>query len=139
MNSSPVVDVLTVYGGFDHEISQPVIPEVGIVKQDKKTTGLPIKLAVLGANNKGLPYYQLTLYDKTTIGRRSPADLIIENDEQISALHCEITLETGRVYIRDLGSTNGTMINGVPIAGKYCLQNEDLLLVGKTELRISLP
>ena len=44
--------------------------------------------------------------------------------------HCQQTI------IRDLNSTNGTLVNGVPIHNDYPLRNGDLLLLGRTELRI---
>jgi pSer/pThr/pTyr-binding forkhead associated (FHA) protein len=46
-----------------------------------------------------------------TLGRVAGNDIQIE-DSSISSHHAEITVRGGRVFIKDLGSTNGTTING---------------------------
>jgi serine phosphatase RsbU (regulator of sigma subunit) len=45
------------------------------------------------------------------IGRVAPADLVIE-DSQISRNHCRLSLVMGEAYVTDLGSSNGTMVDG---------------------------
>jgi pSer/pThr/pTyr-binding forkhead associated (FHA) protein len=40
------------------------------------------------------------------------------------------------VWIVDLGSTNGTYVNGQPVSGRERLEEGDLVRVGETELRI---
>jgi pSer/pThr/pTyr-binding forkhead associated (FHA) protein len=49
----------------------------------------------------------------TTIGR-SKADLIID-DKALSSIHCQLTLKGIKLFITDLGSTNGTFVNGKKI------------------------
>ncbi len=48
------------------------------------------------------------------LGRREGNDFTIE-DPSVSGSHCEVILTDGTVRLRDLGSTNGTFINGVPV------------------------
>ncbi|MDD3654732.1 MAG: FHA domain-containing protein [Desulfotomaculaceae bacterium] len=59
-------------------------------------------------------------------------------DKEVSRTHCELSLQRGFINIVDLGSQNGTMVNGVPIIGHYQLQNDDIILVGRTELRLTI-
>ncbi len=47
----------------------------------------------------------------TTIGRDSSNDLVL-NDSSASSSHAKIRLERGRFVLYDLGSTNGTTVNG---------------------------
>lgn len=73
-----------------------------------------------------------------TAGRKAGNDLTLADDDRVSARHCQFILENGRVYVKDLASTNGTLVNGVPIAGRYALEQDDLILIGRTELRYAL-
>lgn len=86
-----------------------------------KTPELPAQLVVLkpGANR---------------FGRDSANDFQI-NHPSISARHCEITLEKDSIRIRDLGSTNGTFINGARIH-EARLQPGQTLHLGSVELEV---
>jgi VWFA-related protein len=58
----------------------------------------------------------------TTIGRTSANDIFIP-DKPVSRKHAEITFEGGTFYIRDLGSKNGTQVDGKSISSKESLNN----------------
>ena len=47
-------------------------------------------------------------------------------------------VQSGRLFLKDLGSTNGTLVNGVPIQGLYPVDDGDRILLGKTELRLAI-
>ena len=49
--------------------------------------------------------------DRTTIGRRSHNDIVIDN-LAVSGEHAVIYNSAGEVYLEDLGSTNGTLVDG---------------------------
>lgn len=51
---------------------------------------------------------------RTTIGRREDNDVQI-NDSIVSGLHAEITASSAGFVIKDMGSTNGTFVNGQPV------------------------
>ena len=72
------------------------------------------------------------------IGRSTAADLPV-NDRAVSREHAEIELSGSAFLIRDLGSTNGTMLNGRKLtAGEACqLWSGDTVIVGKVELSVS--
>ena len=71
--------------------------------------------------------------DRTTIGRRSHNDIVIDN-LAVSGEHSVIYTSAGDVYLEDLGSTNGTTVNGQPIK-KHLLQSGDTLEIGKYRLK----
>ena len=71
--------------------------------------------------------------DRTTIGRRSHNDIVIDN-LAVSGEHAVIYNSAGEVYLEDLGSTNGTTVNGQPIK-KHLLQSGDAVEIGKYRLK----
>ncbi len=71
--------------------------------------------------------------DRTTIGRRSHNDIVIDN-LAVSGEHSVIYASGGEVYLEDLGSTNGTTVNGQPVK-KHLLQSGDSLEIGKYRLK----
>jgi pSer/pThr/pTyr-binding forkhead associated (FHA) protein len=71
--------------------------------------------------------------DRTTIGRRSHNDLVIDN-LAVSGEHAVMIMAGADVYLEDLGSTNGTTVNGQPIK-KHLLQHADTVEIGKYRIR----
>ena len=68
------------------------------------------------------------------IGREG-ADLLLE-DEKVSRKHAEIGLYGPEAYVlRDLASTNGTLVNGRRVSEKVKLKNGDLIQIGDTKIR----
>ena len=70
-----------------------------------------------------------------TIGRGSQNDVSIEADEFASARHVRIEPRRDGVWVHDLGSTNGTYVNGVRVDRPRKLVDGDVVRVGETELR----
>jgi hypothetical protein len=68
--------------------------------------------------------------DKTTIGRTAQADVGLESDATVSRLHTAIERYPGGWVLRDLGSTNGTFLNGQRLAGDQPLNAGDEIRVG---------
>jgi pSer/pThr/pTyr-binding forkhead associated (FHA) protein len=71
--------------------------------------------------------------ERTTVGRRSHNDVVIDN-LAVSGEHAVIFQSGGESYLEDLGSTNGTTVNGQPIK-KHLLQSGDMIEIGKYRLR----
>jgi predicted component of type VI protein secretion system len=67
-----------------------------------------------------------------SIGRSSDNTISIEN-ATVSGHHCRITLEGERVVLKDLGSTNGTRVNGKEVTADTPLAPKDLVQVGSVE------
>jgi len=70
-----------------------------------------------------------------TIGRAGQNDVSIDADEFASARHVRIEPRRDGVWVHDLGSTNGTHVNGVRIDRPRKLVTGDVVRVGETELR----
>jgi len=67
------------------------------------------------------------------IGRGSGSDIILQ-DSQASRQHAEISQQGDQLFVRDLGSTNGTLVNGERITGPRLLQPGDSIQIGDTML-----
>jgi pSer/pThr/pTyr-binding forkhead associated (FHA) protein len=70
-----------------------------------------------------------------TIGRGGQNDVVIDSDEFASARHVRIEPRRDGVWVHDLGSTNGTFVNGSRIDRPRKLVDGDLVRIGETELR----
>ncbi len=68
---------------------------------------------------------------------RGPLNEIVINDDLVSGRHCSITNENGVMYIEDMMSTNGTILNGILINSKSEIRNNDTLMLGNNEYRVS--
>ena len=60
-------------------------------------------------------------------------------DTQLSRRHCQFTFENGVLFVEDLGSRNGTRVNGAMIEGKVELKDGDSVICGSHELRVVMP
>ncbi len=75
---------------------------------------------------------------RVVLGRQAPAHLRLIKESAMSASHCELVITPPLVTINDLSSTNGTLVNGVPVAHAD-LSDGDEFGVGETRIRISIP
>ena len=69
-----------------------------------------------------------------TMGRAARADFIVDA-ALVSRLHCQFTLDDGRLGVEDLNSTNGTWVNGQKVE-KAPLLPGDLVKVGRVEFHV---
>ncbi|WP_432032008.1 FHA domain-containing protein [Streptomyces antibioticus] len=74
------------------------------------------------------------------VGRSADADVPLD-DPDVSRLHCAVTLgPDGRVTVTDLGSTNGTTVDGAPVKARPVrLAPGALLRIGESALRLAPP
>jgi hypothetical protein len=70
-----------------------------------------------------------------TVGRGGQNDVALENDEFASARHVRVEPRRDGVWVHDLGSTNGTFVNGIRVDRPRKLAQGDTIRVGETELR----
>jgi pSer/pThr/pTyr-binding forkhead associated (FHA) protein len=71
--------------------------------------------------------------ERTTIGRKPHNDIQIDN-LAVSGEHAVIVTILQDSFLEDLGSTNGTVVNGQPVK-KHFLQNNDIVELGKYKLK----
>jgi pSer/pThr/pTyr-binding forkhead associated (FHA) protein len=71
----------------------------------------------------------------TSIGRSSASDIVLKSDDYASGRHAQLTRHGGLLYVEDLGSTNGTFVNGRKTVGATPLRHGDSVRVGSTTFR----
>jgi len=70
-----------------------------------------------------------------TIGRGRQNDIPLSHDEYASARHARFEPRQDGVWVQDLGSTNGTYLNGARLERPRRLTHGDIVRVGETDLR----
>ncbi|MFK7898967.1 MAG: FHA domain-containing protein [Myxococcota bacterium] len=75
--------------------------------------------------------------ERIVIGRGRKADLAL-SEATISRAHAAIGFAFGSFFVEDLGSTNGTMVNGARVE-KQELKTQDEIQMGKLRIGVTLP
>ncbi len=70
-----------------------------------------------------------------TVGRGADNDLPLDGDEFASAHHARFEPRRDGVYVEDIGSTNGTFVNGIRLTTNRRLVPGDVVRIGETDLR----
>ena len=70
-----------------------------------------------------------------TVGRGANNDVAIEGDEYASARHARFEPRRDGIYVEDIGSTNGTFVNGIRLTRERRLTPGDVVRIGETDLR----
>jgi hypothetical protein len=70
-----------------------------------------------------------------TFGRGTQNDVQLQRDEYASSKHAKIEPRRDGVWVEDVGSTNGTYLNGIRLTRPKRLTPGDILRIGETELR----
>lgn len=76
------------------------------------------------------------LADELTLGRASGCQIMLD-DTFVSQLHARVFRRDGQVWVEDLGSTNGTHVNGSKITAPVVVRRGDRLQVGQTVLEVT--
>ena len=90
-------------------------------------------LWVMDGDRRGKWY---PIHAGTKIGRKN-VDMVLD-DDQVSAMHARITVEGGKYYIWDSGSSNWTFVNGKRIREATLIDENDKIKIGKTTFVLKL-
>ena len=79
---------------------------------------------------------EVELSGTLTVGRDPSAGLPLPDDAQVSRLHARLYVDGDEISLEDLGSRNGTFINGQLVRGASALQDGDTIVTGSTVLEL---
>jgi serine/threonine protein kinase len=94
-----------------------------------------LRLRVTGGNAQGT---EIQVEDELLIGRQASGEGSLGQDAEISRTHARVSRANGEYVIEDLGSTNGTFVNGRRIEGPEILSAGDRIQVGATTLVVQV-
>jgi hypothetical protein len=116
-------------GGISIELVEDASITEGMLQVDSENVKGDVAWApVLDIDGKRYPLTRA----RTVIGRGSEADITVE-DTGISRRHLQITWDGVRAQVEDLGSTNGSQLNGQPVK-KAIIEPESVITVGRTTI-----
>jgi hypothetical protein len=101
-----------------------------IPREDAALQDLAWQTIVLKAGNREREFTQ----GRVIVGRGREADFRVD-DSNVSRQHAAIFWSEGNVMIEDLGSTNGTMVNGYPISSTV-VRSGDVIVIGDCRITV---
>ena len=94
-----------------------------------------LRLVVVGPVTSGRYWRQVLESGRLLLGRAPDNDLVLD-ESSVSARHARVDIEPDGTYLTDLGSTNGSWVNGRRVTGSVQLRAGDEVFVGGCELRV---
>ncbi len=108
------------------DVPEDIVPEPEVEHK--------VRITLTGMNNADVKIAEFA--SVATVGRRGTNDIMI-SDNAVSGSHCAFTYEDGVVYLKDCGSTNGTLLNGELIEMEE-VHAGDIIVLGKHQYRLSI-
>ena len=107
---------------------------VGLVKGQRRDAAIWAIDVEKGARSlRGL---HVDILGPVVVGRSPSADIVVD-EPYVSSMHARFSLQGPAIVLEDMGSTNGTLVNGHAIAQAVTLREGDEVQVGDTIMRVS--
>lgn len=107
-------------------------------QQTARGAGAAGRLVVLDSGATGLAAGQVLPLQPVTIVGRAPTCTLVLNDNFVSATHAALTWHDGRWWLRDTGSTNGTLVDEQPVGtGEVPLDYGGIIRIGQVRLQLA--
>lgn len=82
----------------------------------------------------------IRLNEEMTIGRAAGCTITLENDNFASSIHARVSMDNANknttIFVEDLGSTNGTKVNGKKISKPTKINLGDIIQIGDNQLKL---
>jgi pSer/pThr/pTyr-binding forkhead associated (FHA) protein len=103
-------------------------------KKPKRSRGTPTQLTIVNpAAQRGRSF---PLGQELSVGRAAGCVITLD-DTYVSQLHARVFQQDGQTFVEDLGSTNGTYLNGQKVSGPMAMNRGDQLRVGDTVMELA--
>lgn len=107
---------------------------VGLVRGQRRDTA--IWCVDVEKGSRPMRGLHVDVLGPVVVGRSPSSDIVID-EPYVSATHARFTIQGPALVLEDLGSTNGTMVNGHTIDQPVTLRDGDEVQVGDTVMRVS--
>ena len=107
---------------------------VGLVRGQRRDTA--IWCVDVEKGSRAMRGLHVDVLGPVVVGRSPSSDIVID-EPYVSATHARFTIQGPALVLEDLGSTNGTMVNGHGIDQPVTLRDGDEVQVGDTVMRVS--
>lgn len=116
---------------FVWQVARGIATHLGIHAERRKRRGTKVVM-VRSDSQAGRDF---TVTDATVLGRSDEADVVLD-DPYASEFHLRLVASEDGLTLHDLGSTNGTYLNGRRVTAPTELRRGDAVQVGKTVMEI---
>lgn len=115
-----------------------IADEIAEVVEEAVEEETPAPVAVAQLIGEGIAF--AVIPGANTIGRRGDNTIVLSGDPYVSVSHAQIAAEDGSFILTDVGSTNGTMLNGTKVEPNQpvTLTAGDEIVFGKTTVKLEL-
>jgi pSer/pThr/pTyr-binding forkhead associated (FHA) protein len=96
----------------------------------------PVRLMVL-ASPALQPGATVEIATATHVGRGAENGIRLEDDDFVSSRHARFDPRADGLWIEDVGSTNGTYVNGARVTSARLLHSGDVVRIGQTDLQVA--
>ena len=116
---------------FVWQVARAIGSHLGISLKRERREGRRL-LMVRSETQQGL---EVEVTDATVLGRSAEADVLLD-DPYASEFHMRLLAQENGLVLHDLGSTNGTYVNGRRVTAPTTLRRGDSVQVGKTVMEV---
>lgn len=116
---------------FVWQVARAIGSHLGISLRRRRREGSKV-VVVRSDTQQGL---ELEVRDVTVLGRSDEADVLLD-DPYASEFHMRLVASENGLLLHDLGSTNGTYVNGRRITAPTTMRRGDTIQVGKTVMEV---
>ena len=123
-----------------NEVRTPVVPATGDARtgffggrRAPRAAGRTVLVVLEPRSMRGSSH---VLADSLTIGRADDNDVVLDADTFISSHHARVEMRPSGPWVVDLGSTNGSYVNGQRVTGEKSLRRGDRVQVGSTVMEV---
>ncbi|MEX1038563.1 MAG: FHA domain-containing protein [Acidimicrobiia bacterium] len=116
---------------FVWQVARAIGSHLGISLKRERREGRRL-LMVRSDTQQGL---EVEVTDATVLGRSEEADVLLD-DPYASEFHMRLIAQENGLVLHDLGSTNGTYVNGRRVTAPTTLRRGDSVQVGKTVMEV---
>lgn len=130
---APVVEDILSTGDLDAPEEAPSYPKTA-------PAAVTVRLTMVSHENVTVSF-PLPSHSQQILGRDDRADIILNaQDYQLSGKHCMVEWDDSYLYLQDLGSTNGTVLNGIPLKPNTWnrLNNGATLTLGSFQYQVTI-